>query len=509
MIKKSQLLSKIKQSPLDKLKSELIKACQKYLDEKNIDEIKRAIEFAETAHEGQERKSGEVYLIHSLETAKNLTELRLDSKTIIAGILHDCVEDTECTLADLKKDFGSEVASLVDGVTKLSHVRIKKGWFPLNNVETVKLEQFERQVETLRKMLIASAKDVRVVLIKLADKIHNMQTLAYLDKEKQERIAREVLEIFAPIAQRLGIGFWQGELEDLAFPFVSESEYKWLDKLAIPAIAKREKYLKQVVHKLNKYLREEGIEAKVECRAKRKYSLYKKLLKYEKDMSKIYDLIAVRIITDSVGDCYKVMGVLHSVWKPLPGRIKDFIALPKPNGYKSIHTTVFCEQGQIVEFQIRNKEMDSQAKFGIASHWVYSQSKASRLPKSRELKWIRDFYKIQKTIGQSSDLADSFAMDLFSDRIFAFTPQGDVKDLPREATPVDFAYYVHTWLGNHCAGAKVNDKMVSFETKLSNGDIVEIITKNNAKPRQDWLKFVKTNLAKNQIKKYSKVEAKN
>lgn len=487
-----------------KLENNLLEKLKLYLGEHDVKFIKKAIDLAKLSHDSQKRKSGEPYIIHPLAVAMLLTDLKVDTDTITAAILHDTVEDTDLTAAQIKKEFNSTVASLVESVTKLSSVRIKKSWFPYYKIRKEEIPEFEQQVETLRKMLLAVSKDTRVILIKLADKIHNLRTLNHLDKEKRERIARETIEIYAPIAERLGIGHWKGILEDLAFPYVLPEEYENLKKMAVPRIRDREKFLKVMSSELQKILDENGIANEVSFRAKRWYSLYNKLQKYNGDLEKIYDLIAIRVVVDSLEDCYGALGIIHSRWKPLVGRIKDYIALPKPNGYKSIHTTVFAEGGKIVEIQIRTKEMNQQAHFGVASHWIYSKDKTAKIPTRSEIKWLKEFSKMQSTIKDPDDLINALKMDMFKDRIFAFTPEGDVKDLPNGATPVDFAYYVHTDIGNHCSGAIVNGKIVSFDTKLVNGDIVEIFTNKKSKPKADWLKFTKTHLARTQIKKYIK-----
>lgn len=472
-----------------------------YLKNDELKRVKKAVLFAKKVHKGTKRLSGERFVTHPFKTASLLGDLKLDSTSIMAAILHDTVEDTEANYWQIRIQFGKDVANLVESVTKLETIRIKKGWFPLIGVSQKKLPEFERQVETLRKMLVAMSKDIRVILIKLADKIHNLETLEYLPKEKQERIAREVIEIYAPIAHRLGMGKWKGRLEDLAFPYVYPKEYAKLKKLTVSEIKEREEYLKILVSKIKRLLAQNKIKAKTDFRAKGWYSLYKKLQKYDGDLSKIYDLIAIRIIVDNVEDCYTVLGLIHSVWRPLVGRIKDYIALPKPNGYKSIHTTVFADERRIVEIQIRTREMHLQGEFGIAAHWVYSENKSSRRPNSKELKWLQDFNQIQKMVTSSDELSKSFKLDIFEDRIFVFTPDGDVRDLPLGATPVDFAYSIHSDVGNHCAMAKVNGKVVPIDSKLDNGNIVEIVTKKNSRPHQDWLNFVKTQAARNQIRR--------
>lgn len=481
----------------------LLEEVKKHYPSNEAKKIRQAIELAKHAHKDTLRQSGAPYIIHPLSVANKLIDIHLDWQTIIAAVLHDTVEDTHVTLAEIKKLFGTDIANLVESVTKLSNIRIKKSWFPLLKGEKVQIPEYDRQVETLRKMLIAMSRDVRVIFIKLADKLHNLETLDALPQDKKERIAKEAIEIFAPIAGRLGMGEWRGNIEDLAFPYIHKEAYKNLMSLAIPEIKEREKYLTKITKQLKLLLKENKIHGRINFRAKKWYSLYRKLLKYDNDLSKIYDLIAVRIIVDTVEDCYAALGIIHSVWKPLLGRIKDYIAIPKPNGYQSIHTTVFADKGQIVEFQIRTEEMHQQAEFGIASHWIYSKKKKSEGPSKGDLKWINDFYKMQKKISSPEELVNSLRMDLFGDRIFVFTPAGDVKDLPYGATPVDFAYHVHTDLGNKCGGAKINGKIAPLNTLLQNGDIIEIIKKKNTKPHADWLEYAKTDIAKSQIKKFT------
>lgn len=491
----------MEKSQLVQIEKDLINLSRKRFTEDEVIKIIAAVKFAKIAHKDALRQSGDPYITHPLSVAKKVLELQLDSSTVIAALLHDTVEDTDVTLFDLKKNFGNEIAGLVESVTKLSNIKIKKSWFPLIKSETIEIPEYERQVETLRKMLIAMSKDVRVIFIKLADKIHNLETLSHLPKEKRERIAKEAIEIYAPIAGRLGMGEWRGNIEDLSFPFVHEEAYKNLMSLAIPEIKEREKDLSLITKHLKTLLKKNGIQAKINFRAKKWYSLYRKLLKNNNDITRVYDLIAIRIIVDSVEDCYGVLGLIHSVWTPMAGRIKDYIAIPKPNGYQSIHTTVFSDKDKIVEFQIRTEKMHQQAEFGIASHWLYAENKRSKLPSKDDLRWIDDFYKMQKRISSPEELVKSLRMDLFEDRIFVFTPDGDVKDLPFGATPVDFAYNVHTDLGNKCSGAKINGKIASLDKILQNGDVVEIIKKENAKPHADWLKFAKTDIARSQIKK--------
>lgn len=488
-------------SKLGEAEELLLFKCRQYLSKNDLDKVRKAVEFTKNAHISQRRKSGEPYSIHPVYTALRLAKLKIDKDTIIAALLHDVLEDTDVKPQFIKKRFGGIVLSLIESVTKLDKVRINKSWFPFYRMKRIDMTEFERQVETLRKMLIAVAKDVRVILIKLSDKIYNLETLEHLKEEKRERIAKEAIEIYAPIAGRLGINEWKDQLEDLSFPYVYPDEYEKLKKLAIPEIIIREKYLKILSNKVGTMLKQNGIKHKIVFRAKRWYSLYKKLKKYDGDISKVYDLVALRIIVGSIEDCYCVMGLIHSRWKPLMGRIKDYIAMPKPNGYQSLHTTVFCDSNEIVEFQIRTKDMHHQAEYGVASHWIYESEKKSRFAGRHEIEWLKEFSRFQKGIKSSQDLATSLSLDLFQDRIFVFTPKGDAKDLPVNSTPIDFAYSIHTDIGNHCSGARVNEKIAPLNSKLQNGDVVEIIFSKSAKPRRDWLEFVVTEMARTHIKK--------
>jgi len=458
--------------------------------------IRLAYDFAEQAHKGQIRKSGESYIEHPLATAITLAQMGLDQDSIIAGLLHDVPEDTSSSLVEIEKNFGPEVAKLVSGITKLG---------------MIKYRGLEKYAENLRRMFVAMAQDIRIILIKMADRLHNLKTLKALPEEKQKRIARESLEIYAPIANRLGMGGVKGELEDLAFPYVYPEKYAWLKKEILPAIELKMEYVKKVIEVIKKELAKENLKViSIHGRAKRLYSLYQKLQKphYNGDASKIYDLVAIRIIVPTVADCYQTLGLIHRLWKPLPGRIKDYIAQPKPNGYQSLHSTVFCLDGKIVEIQIRTLEMHEQAEYGIAAHWHYKESgrqpkkigeKGYMLPK--KMQWVEDLVNWQKEIHDNKQYLDSLTLDFFHNRIFVFTPKGDVIDLPEEATPVDFAYHVHTWIGNHCAGAKINGQMAGCDDRLKNGDVIEIITEKNKKgPNRDWLKSVKTQAARAKIK---------
>lgn len=453
--------------------------------------VKLAYEFAEAAHRGQVRKSGEPYIIHPLCTAITLAEMNLDPTIIIAGILHDVPEDTAVTLDDIEKNFGVEIARLVAGVTKLGKIKYRG---------------LERYIENLRKMFVAMAEDVRVIIIKFADRLHNLHTLEHLPHKKQYRIALETLEIYAPIANRLGMGEMKGQLEDLSFKYVYPKEYAWVRGLVEERYQAKEAYVQEISTVLNRELTDASITTlSIHGRLKRLYSLYQKLLRHDKDIEKIHDLVALRVIVGDVSDCYAALGLIHKLWRPLPGRIKDYIAQPKPNGYQSLHTTVFCEQGQIVEFQIRDIEQHRNAEYGIAAHWSYDETGEPMTKKPpRQLKWVRELAAVGDAMDRLKDL-ENLKIDIFQNRIFVFTPKGDVIDLPENATPVDFAFAVHTQVGNQCAGARVNDRIVSLEQPLKSGDVIEIIVDKSKKgPSTNWIKFVKTTHAKQCIKQYAK-----
>ncbi len=456
--------------------------------------IRRAYDLSKRLHEGQKRKTGEPYFNHVLMTAEHIAEWGLDPASIAAGLLHDTVEDTEYTAEKIRAEFGEEVAFLVEGVTKLGKIKYRG---------------VERQVENLRKMILALSQDIRVIIVKLADRLHNMETLGALPPQKQKRIALETMEIYSPIAYRLGMQRISGELEDLAFPFIYPQEYRWLIGHVQEKYEEREKYTEKIKPVVLDALKKAGIEvALVDSRAKRYSSLYKKLLRYDMDIEKIYDLVALRIVVKNIPDCYAALGVVHNLWPPLPNRIKDYIALPKPNGYRSIHTTVFCVDNRITEIQIRTQEMHDESETGIAAHWAYEQAKQTKdyiekkssFAGKKELQWVQQLRNWQKEFNTPEEFLDSLKIDFFKDRIFAITPNGEVIDLPAGATPVDFAYQIHTEIGNACAGAKVNGKIVSLEQQLKSGDIVEILTQKNKKASESWLEFVKTSNAKNHIK---------
>lgn len=485
----------------DELKPKL-----EYLNKNDIQLVNRAYLFAKKAHAEQKRNTGEPFICHGIETAIFIANLKLDAKAVAAALLHDVCEDTSCELPAIKKEFGKEIANIVDGVTKLGKIRITRRWFVITDKQ--KLPEFDRQVETLRKMFIAMAKDIRVVLIKLADRLHNMKTLDGVPEENRLRIAKETIEIYAPIANRLGMGELKGELEDLSFPYIYPKEYAELKDKIANRLKEKEKYIEKLKKTLIKKLYKLGIKAEIHGRTKHMYSLWRKLQRYDNDLTRIYDLVALRIIVDEVEQCYKVLGLIHKMWRPLIGRIKDYIAVPKPNGYSSIHTTVFAPGGEIVEIQIRTHKMHEQAEFGIAAHWHYAEKKSTldyllrknnQMPK-KELEWVKELAQVQKALSDNKEAFKTLDTDFFSDRIFIYTPTGDVKDLPQGATPIDFAYSIHTDVGNHLGGAKVNGKMVGISSVLHNGDICEIITKKNSSPKRDWLEFTKTSLARTHIK---------
>ena len=463
----------------------LIKTIREYMPKADLELVELAFGFAREAHAGQKRLTGEDYIFHPLATAQTLADLKLSMPILIAALLHDVPEDTKVPLAEIEKNFGPEVAGLVEGITKLG---------------SIKYRGIERYIENLRKMFIAMAEDLRVILIKFADRLHNLKTLYALPRNKQIRIASEVLEIYAPIANRLGMYEMKGDLEEEAFKYLYPKEYNWLKKLIEEQAKVKEKYLNKVVHFVKEELGQEGLEfIEVRGRVKQLYSLYQKLLKHNKDINRVYDFVALRIIVKDVPTCYAVLGIIHKKMKPLKGRIKDYIAQPKPNGYSSLHTTVFTLEGEIIEIQIRTQDMDEDAEFGIAAHWHYDEQ--GSLKPSKKNKWIEELTKWQKELTANQKFLENLKIDVFQDRIFVFTPKGDVIDLPKGATPVDLAYYVHTDVGNQCVGALINNHIASLDTPLKSGDVIEILTEKNRKyPSSDWLKFVKTPQAKSKIK---------
>ena len=464
------------------------------LNERSFNESDKAVlikayNFAAKAHADQKRDSGEPYFYHVFETAKNLVRLGMDAKTIAAGFLHDTIEDTNITEQELQKEFGEEITLLVKGITKLSNIKYRGD---------------ERHVESLRKFFLAMASDLRVVIIKLADRLNNVGTLQYKIPEKQKRIALETIEIHAPLANRLGMGKLKGELEDAAFPYAYPKEYMETEEILKEKRGLFEKYLTEEIEKLKKELEKNKIKfVEINYRIKHKYSLYKKLLKYDMDIEKIYDIVALRIVVDTVEECYRVLGLVHSMWNPLPGRIKDYIAVPKPNGYRSIHTTIFTGLGGVAEIQIRTKEMHAEAAYGIAAHFAYKESRNKKGQDDKsKFKWIEELKELKYSPDDPKKFIDHLKMDFFNNRIFIFTPKGDVIDLPEDSTSIDFAYSIHSDIGDHIFGVKINNKMSQIFTKLKNGDIVEIITNKNSKPSYKWLEYAKTSLAKKHIKSY-------
>jgi len=460
--------------------------------------IEKAFEFAKIAHEGQKRLSGEEYLSHPVHVAYFLSELGLDTATVIAGILHDTIEDTSVTHKYLEKEFGKDVAFLVEGVTKLNKIE-----YDGNPNEK---KSSADHLNSLKKMIFAMAEDIRVILIKLADRYHNMETLRFKDNTKQRKIALETLEIYAPIAARLGMGKLKGQLEDMSFPYVYPLEYSQLIKKVKEKYTDRLKYIDRTKPVIKRHLTDAGIKIlEIDSRAKHYYSLYGKMIRKEMDADKIFDLVAMRIIVPDINSCYEALGVIHKFYKPLPGLIKDYIALPKPNGYQSLHTTIFCEKGRVVEIQIRTAEMHEYAENGIAAHWAYSEGgkKKNIMVNIKEVEWVNKLKNFLKEVTSGEGLLN-LKIDFFKHRIFAFTPRGEVQDLPEGATPIDFAYAIHTDLGHMTRGAKINGKITTLDYELKNGDVVEIIKGKNKKPSFDWLKIVKTAEAKKKIKSFFK-----
>ena len=489
------------------LHQRLIEHVKKYHPSDDTSMIEKAYAIASEAHNGQLRKSGEPYIIHPLNVAIILADLELDKETIVAGLLHDVVEDTVMTEDDLKREFGEEVALLVDGVTKLEKLPLT----PDGDHSDVKLEM---QAENLRKMFLAMAKDIRVIMIKLADRLHNMRTLRYQKPESQQRIAKETLEIYCPIAQRLGISKIKTEMDDLSLKYLEpEAYYDLVDKIAVRR-SEREKYIQGIVDEVNIHIVNAGIQAKVDGRVKHFFSIYKKMKNQNKTLDQIYDLFAVRIIVDSVKDCYAALGVIHEMYKPIPGRFKDYIAMPKANMYQSLHTTLIGSNGQPFEVQIRTFEMHKAAEYGIAAHWKYKEASDGKHVETQEedkLVWLRQILEWQRDMSDNKEFMNLLKndLDLFSDYVYCFTPTGDVKNLPAGSTPIDFAYSIHSAVGNKMVGARVNGKLVTIDYEIHNGDRIEVITSQNSKgPSRDWLNIVKSTQAKNKINQWFKNELK-
>ena len=495
------------------LYAELIAGIRKYHPSADISLIEKAYKVAYAAHDGQVRKSGEAYIIHPLCVAIILAELELDKETIAAGLLHDVLEDTVMTENEMRAEFGDEVLLLVDGVTKLQHLHLTDS---TKNPKEKNADRLEMQAENLRKMFLAMAKDIRVILIKLADRLHNMRTLKYQSREAQLRIARETQEIYCPIAQRLGISKIKIELEDLSLKYLEpEAYYDLVEKVALRKDV-REGYVKKLVDQVREQIEEAGIKADISGRAKHFFSIYKKMVNQDKTIDQIYDLFAIRIIVDTIKDCYAALGIMHEKYKPIPGRFKDYIAMPKPNMYQSLHTTVIGPSGQPFEIQIRTFEMHRTAEYGIAAHWKYKEANnggatSTTVTEEEKLSWLRQILEWQRDMSDNKEFMTLLKsdLDLFSDTVFCFTPSGDVKNLPNGSTPIDFAYSVHSAVGNKMVGAKVNGKLVPIDYVIQNGDRIEVITSQNSKgPSRDWLKIVKSTQAKNKINQWFRSELK-
>ncbi len=464
---------------------DLLKKVRANRPNEDLELIRKAYDYTQKVHSGQNRKSGEPYLAHPLEVAMVLADLKLDPTAIAAGLLHDSVEDTLVTIEDIEREFGEQVAHIVEGVTKISKIDFASSE--------------ERQAENVRKMMLAMVTDIRVVLIKLADRLHNMRTLAALPEERRQQIARETLDIYAPIAHRLGMGKIRGELEDLAFQHVDPIGHQQVRKAVEEKRKKGEQFLEQIEEVIREKLKEGGIEAKVESRIKRLYSVHAKLLRQHITVDQVYDLLAVRIITTSVNDCYAALGQIHALWRPVAGRIKDFIAMPRPNLYQSLHTSVIAENGTPFEVQIRTEEMHKMAEEGISAHWKYKDGPVTARDEQR-LTWLRQVVEWQQDVSDPNEFLSTLKIDLYPEEVYTFTPKGKVVILPRDATPVDFAFTIHTEVGHTCVGARVNGRMAPLRTKLHSGDIVEILTQAGHQPSRDWLTFAKSSRARQKIR---------
>jgi len=469
---------------------DLMKQMQESRPQDDLTIVKKAYDYSLKHHDGQTRASGEPYLVHPLEVALVLAEMKMDPVAVAAGLLHDSVEDTLVTIQDIREEFGEQVAHIVEGVTKISKIDFAT--------------REEQQAENLRKMMLAMVDDIRVVLIKLADRLHNMRTLEHLQPERQHKIAEETLEIYAPIAHRLGMGKIRGELEDLGFRFLDPVGYEQVEKAVNARRKQGEAFLAKMQGIITDKLKEAGIQARVESRIKRVYSIHKKLQRQRISVDQVYDLYAMRVVTRSLQDCYAVLGIIHNLWKPVPGLIKDFIAMPRPNFYQSLHTSVITEDGTPFEIQIRTEEMHKMAEEGIAAHWKYKDGPVSAQDEQR-LAWLRQVVEWQRDVSDPNEFLSTLKVDLYPEEVYTFTPKGKVVVLPRDATPIDFAYTIHTEVGHTCTGAKVNGRMVPLRYKLHSGDIVEILTQPGHKPSRDWLGLVKSSRSRNKIKHWLNV----
>jgi len=463
-----------------------------YNPEADVSLLKRAYAFSCEAHNKQRREGGEPYIEHPLAVAAILTDMHMDTTTIAAGLLHDTIEDTDARIEDIRALFGDDIAFLVSSLTKLSRVEFKTS-------EDAKAENF-------RRMFLAMAEDIRVILIKFADRLHNMRTLEFLEEKRRVKIAKETLEIYAPLANRLGIGWLKTEFEDLSFKFLEPDIYNELTRKVTRRREEQESYLQEIIKIVEAYLRESSIPGRVFGRIKHYYSIYQKMKKQDIPFEQVYDVLAIRIITDTKANCYAILGLLHSLWTPVPGRFKDFIGAPKSNMYQSLHTTVIGPRGEKIEFQIRTEEMDRIAEEGIAAHWKYKEKGAIDKDDDEYFKWLRELVRLQKDLPDAKEFLEAVKWNIFPDVVYVFTPKGDVVELPQGSTPVDFAYYIHTEIGHQCTGAKVNGKIVPLRYKLQNGDTVEIITTPGHRPSKDWLKFVKSQKARSKIRQWIKNE---
>jgi GTP pyrophosphokinase len=471
---------------------DILEEVHRYNPDSDLDLIKKAYVFSAKVHQGQTRRSGEPYLIHPLEVSHILAQMRLDPPSIATGLLHDTVEDTLTTTEEIESIFGKPIARLVDGVTKLSKISFTS--------------KEQRQAENFRKMFMAMAEDIRVILVKLADRLHNMRTLQHLSEEKQIKIAQETIDIYAPIAGRLGMQEVRTELENLCLKFLKPDVYRTLQDKVEQMEKKSGRFIEDVRKALSEKMAEYGLKADVQARTKHLYSIYKKMEEQNIEFEQIYDLIAFRVIVQTLPQCYETLGLIHSLWKPVPGRFKDYIGMPKVNNYQSLHTTVIVPRGQRVEFQIRTKEMHQIAEWGIASHWRYKEGGEIDMKDEMKFRWIRQFLEWQKELSDPAEYLDTVKLDLFATDVYVFTPKGDIRELPTGSTPIDFAYAIHTEVGHHCVGARVNGKMVTLRYVLKSGDTVEVMTSSDHRPSKDWLKYAQTSRAKAKIRQFIREE---